>query len=674
MKKKTLLMSVSALALLCGVASCGHEHEFGSSWSKDATHHWHAAVCEHTEEVADKAAHSWDQGTVTKQATEEAKGETTYKCTVCNATKVEEIAQLEHTHKFGSDWANDATYHWHASTCGHANEVADKAEHTWNEGKVTKAPTYSAAGEKAYECTACGYDKVEEIAKLETKLVLNASDFEVGTFEAGSVVEKNGFTLITDNPGQAAEKIDKVLVVDEVDVTIGEEQFAQRIKTGGGSNTTADAEERVISFETTGKGTIKVYAKHGSTDETKPAAKVFVMSVEDGVQHDAKEITVAEGAVMVELEMHYAGQFYLASTANISIYKVEVVWEDGVNDTTWEPTVELSDANVLNVSEISARTIEKDLEVGNFVINAGIKGNEELGEEDQSVSIDNNNKTYDGVSYTARLKLGGLGTEDYRSVTINVDGPSTITVVVCSSNSSTRTVNLFDAAGNGISATDDSVSGSVTGLLYEVPAAGAYNFRVTGGGGGANIYAIIVEAGVSEPEPDPTPDPDPTPNPDPGTPFDGFTLDYAALLTELGGTVVDKAAIDENSAQLSTLGLLDLTGTNTIRYSDSKGLYAIEIAKNGTGSVTFTAPTDVVLTLGIASTGSSNTSAYAVMVNGTSIASNENPDVTVGEVTGTSAVIVTYNIAAGSVVEIVSPQSDYNRGFRLMSLSIALQS
>ena len=91
MKKKTLLMSVSALALVCGVASCGHEHEFGTTWEKDATHHWHAAVCEHAEEVSDKAEHTWNAGTVTKEATEEAKGEKTYKCTVCDATKTEEL-------------------------------------------------------------------------------------------------------------------------------------------------------------------------------------------------------------------------------------------------------------------------------------------------------------------------------------------------------------------------------------------------------------------------------------------------------------------------------------------------------------------------------------------------------------------------------------------------------
>jgi hypothetical protein len=48
-----------------------HEHTYSTEWEKDDTHHWHAAVCDHAEEVADKAAHTWNAGTVTKEATEE---------------------------------------------------------------------------------------------------------------------------------------------------------------------------------------------------------------------------------------------------------------------------------------------------------------------------------------------------------------------------------------------------------------------------------------------------------------------------------------------------------------------------------------------------------------------------------------------------------------------------
>lgn len=36
-----------------------HEHTYASEWSKDSTGHWHAATCEHTDEIKDKGSHSF---------------------------------------------------------------------------------------------------------------------------------------------------------------------------------------------------------------------------------------------------------------------------------------------------------------------------------------------------------------------------------------------------------------------------------------------------------------------------------------------------------------------------------------------------------------------------------------------------------------------------------------
>ena len=38
-----------------------HVHTFSSAWSTDASKHWHAATCEHTDEVSDKAEHSFGE-------------------------------------------------------------------------------------------------------------------------------------------------------------------------------------------------------------------------------------------------------------------------------------------------------------------------------------------------------------------------------------------------------------------------------------------------------------------------------------------------------------------------------------------------------------------------------------------------------------------------------------
>ncbi len=166
MKTKKILFAFLFAFVGIILASCGHEHTYATEWSKDATHHWHAATCEHAEEVADKAEHAWNEGEVTTEATIDAEGVMTYTCSECGQTKTESIAKLPHDHTFATEWSKNETHHWHAATCTHTSEVADKAEHTWNEGEVTTEPTEEAAGVKTFACTECGQTKTEEVEKL----------------------------------------------------------------------------------------------------------------------------------------------------------------------------------------------------------------------------------------------------------------------------------------------------------------------------------------------------------------------------------------------------------------------------------------------------------------------------------------------------------------------------
>ena len=80
-----------------------HEHVWSEAWSKDETHHWHdctAEGCTVTDNAGKDgyAEHVWDEGKVTTEPTESSKGEKTYTCTVCNATKTAEIPEIGHTH------------------------------------------------------------------------------------------------------------------------------------------------------------------------------------------------------------------------------------------------------------------------------------------------------------------------------------------------------------------------------------------------------------------------------------------------------------------------------------------------------------------------------------------------------------------------------------------------
>ena len=142
MKKKLLAVTAAALSAVFSfsLAACDdgeptggsgtHTHTYSEQWSYNDTDHWHACTGADCDEVTDKAAHTWDNGTITAEPTCTAKGEKTYTCTVCSATKTEEIATTEHT--FSDKWESDETYHWHK--CINCDEISGKAEHAYTDG------------------------------------------------------------------------------------------------------------------------------------------------------------------------------------------------------------------------------------------------------------------------------------------------------------------------------------------------------------------------------------------------------------------------------------------------------------------------------------------------------------------------------------------------------------
>ncbi len=76
-----MLAVIMCFAVATTLASCGHEHEFKTDWSSDATHHWHACTDPECTEPADKAEHTWDAGTAKEFPNTE------YACTVCGYKK-----------------------------------------------------------------------------------------------------------------------------------------------------------------------------------------------------------------------------------------------------------------------------------------------------------------------------------------------------------------------------------------------------------------------------------------------------------------------------------------------------------------------------------------------------------------------------------------------------------
>lgn len=93
-----------------GVCECGYEtertisgtatHAYGEEWKKDATGHWHESTCDATAPThdvmkSDFAAHTFDEGEVTKPADYGVVGKKKFTCTVCGYEKTEDIDALD---------------------------------------------------------------------------------------------------------------------------------------------------------------------------------------------------------------------------------------------------------------------------------------------------------------------------------------------------------------------------------------------------------------------------------------------------------------------------------------------------------------------------------------------------------------------------------------------------
>ena len=77
-------------------------------WQSNEDKHWKEYTCCHVR--MDEGDHQWDEGEVTTAATCTTAGEKTYTCTVCNRTKTETLAALEHNY-------GEPAYVWNGKSC-----------------------------------------------------------------------------------------------------------------------------------------------------------------------------------------------------------------------------------------------------------------------------------------------------------------------------------------------------------------------------------------------------------------------------------------------------------------------------------------------------------------------------------------------------------------------------
>lgn len=182
-----------------GGSGGGHSHTYAAEWSHDDTHHWHAATCSHTDQKSGYAEHAY---TITSDtATCTAAGEKTETC-VCGLTRTTESPAKGHTeetvpavpatcttagktegkkcsvcgevleaqqevpatgHTPDSFWTYGAIADKHYKKCLTCGEIAETADHTWNNGEITTPATCTATGVKTYTCSDCSATKTETV-------------------------------------------------------------------------------------------------------------------------------------------------------------------------------------------------------------------------------------------------------------------------------------------------------------------------------------------------------------------------------------------------------------------------------------------------------------------------------------------------------------------------------
>lgn len=140
----------------------------------------------------------------------------------------------------------------------------------------------------------------------------------------------------------------------------------------------------------------------------------------------------------------------------------------------------------LNASEIKEATLTADSKVGDFTITAGC-------------AIDASAKTLDnGMEVTKRIKLGGAGAANTKSVKFSTTDAAKVTVYAVSSGDSVRTLALYKDDGSVVGENPAGVAGAIIPeSVYEVTEAG--NYYLASKGSGINIYYISVAEGQLDP-------------------------------------------------------------------------------------------------------------------------------------------------------------------------------
>ena len=148
-------------------------HSYEEKWFSNTNEHWHE--CKWCHSTSDVGEHSYGEGVVIKEPTEQTKGTILYTCTVCGKGRNEDIPELDHEYleeKIVPPTCTTEGYTEHK--CIHCGEVVTDNYVPALGHKVkeilNKSPTCVEDGNiKYYHCSECGGDFRNKLATEELK-------------------------------------------------------------------------------------------------------------------------------------------------------------------------------------------------------------------------------------------------------------------------------------------------------------------------------------------------------------------------------------------------------------------------------------------------------------------------------------------------------------------------
>lgn len=114
MKKKILCFALAlcfVFPCMIGLSACNkHTCSWETKWTANETEHWHACKGKNCKEIKDKADHTWNDGEVVAEATEDANGTKKFTCTVCGHEKTESFVFVRTTISDAEEWGKALTF------------------------------------------------------------------------------------------------------------------------------------------------------------------------------------------------------------------------------------------------------------------------------------------------------------------------------------------------------------------------------------------------------------------------------------------------------------------------------------------------------------------------------------------------------------------------------------